>query len=238
MESFEESFAAKRGRLTCRDMQQNMQTGGPSSAKIELADGVKVKKAKNAKQEISFESQAKEKMEMDDLWLWVKREIKEEIEQEEHKKQACKSSNLDDLSPEDIVMKEEMEEELKHMEDASKLKADEDCVWVWEMHLGCSDLTIQNGIGTTCLLKLPFFSHKANSTDERVKRRLSGSYFLCSLPSLDPLQISAQDSANPEESSLDAFASHAATWAKQCLAFRSSKTWSPTRPCCAGIYSQ
>ena len=59
------------------------------------------------------------------------------------------------------------------------------------------------------------------------------------MPSLNPLQISTQDSANPEESSLDSFASHAATWAKQCLAFRSSKTWSPTRPCCRDtVYSQ
>ena len=105
---------AKRRRLTRRDMQQTMQTGGPSSVKIELADGVKVKKEKSPEQEISFESQDKGEMELDDFWLQVKGEIKEEIEQEEQKEHACKSSSLDDLTPEEIMMKEEMEEEPKH----------------------------------------------------------------------------------------------------------------------------
>ena len=50
-----------------------------------------------AEQEVKFESQDKEKMEMDNLWLQVKGEIKEEIEQE----QTCKSSSLDDLTPEE-----------------------------------------------------------------------------------------------------------------------------------------
>ena len=36
---------------------------------------------------------------------------------------------------------------------------------------------------------------------------------------------------------MDAFASLAASWAKQCLAFRSSKTWSPTRPILVTSYS-
>ena len=40
-----------------------------------------------------------------------------------------------------------------------------------------------------------------------------------------------QDPAAAAARSLDGFASQAATWAKQCLAFRSSKTWSPTRQC-------
>ena len=38
-----------------------------------------------------------------------------------------------------------------------------------------------------------------------------------------------QDPAGAAARSLDDFASQAAAWAKQCLAFRSSKTWSPTR---------
>ena len=38
-----------------------------------------------------------------------------------------------------------------------------------------------------------------------------------------------QDPAGATARALDDFASQAATWAKQCLAFRSSKTWSPTR---------
>ena len=38
-----------------------------------------------------------------------------------------------------------------------------------------------------------------------------------------------QDPAGAAARSLDDFASQAAAWARQCLAFRSSKTWSPTR---------
>eukprot|EP00435_Cladocopium_sp_Y103_P062680 s1156_g24.t1 len=101
MESFEDPLAAK-----C--WENNMQTRGPSSAKTELANVVKVKEEKNAEQEISFQSQDKGKMEMDDFWLRVKGEIKEEIKQEEQ--------NLDDLTREEIVMKEEMEEEPEHTE--------------------------------------------------------------------------------------------------------------------------
>ena len=117
---------AKRRRLTRRDVQQNMQTTGPSSVKIELADGVKVKKEKSHEQEISFERQDKGEMELDDFWLRVKGEIKEEIEQEEQEEHACKSSSLDDLTPEEIMMKEEMEEEPKHDEAFESLQSQSD----------------------------------------------------------------------------------------------------------------
>ena len=100
-----------------------MQTGGPSSAKIELADGAKVKKEKKAEQEVSFERQDKEKMEMDDFWLQVMGEIKEEIKQEEQQEQAFKSSSLDDLTPKEIMMKEEMEEEPEHHEAFESLQS-------------------------------------------------------------------------------------------------------------------
>ena len=76
MESLEESTAAKHQRLTRRDMQQTMQTGCPSSVKIELADGVKVKKEKHAEQETGFKRQDKEKMKLDDLWLKVHKKVK------------------------------------------------------------------------------------------------------------------------------------------------------------------
>ena len=103
-------------------MQQTMQTGGPSSAKIELADGVDAKKEKRAEQEVKFESKDKEKMKMFNLWLQVKGEIKEEIEQEEQQEQACKASSLDDLTCKEIMMKEEMEEEPKHDKAFESLK--------------------------------------------------------------------------------------------------------------------
>ena len=107
-------------------MVQTMQTGGPSSAKIELADGADAKNEKCAEQEVKFESKDKEKMKMFNLWLQVKGEIKEEIEQEEQQEQACKASSLDDLTCKEIMMKEEMEEDPKHDEAFESLKSQSD----------------------------------------------------------------------------------------------------------------
>ena len=126
MESLEESSAAKHQRLTRQDMMQTMQTGGPSSVKIELAGGVKVKKEKGAEQEVSFESQDMGEMGLDDFWLRVKGEIKKEIEQEEQEEHACKSSSLDDLTPDEIMMKEEMEEDPNHDEAFESLQNQSD----------------------------------------------------------------------------------------------------------------
>ena len=103
MESFEESFAAKRRRLTCQDMQQDMQTEGPSSGKKELADCVKVKK-ESAKREMKYESLQNTRMEAEDLWLLVKKEIKEEMEQD------LRSSSFSRKTPGPIMVKEELEE--------------------------------------------------------------------------------------------------------------------------------
>eukprot|EP00435_Cladocopium_sp_Y103_P022519 s4743_g5.t1 len=176
-------------------MQKTRKRGGTGSAKIELADGVKVKKEKSAEQEVKFERQDKAKTELDDFWLRVKAEIKKELEQDEQE-HAWKSSGLDDLTPKDIMMKEEMEEEPKYDETFESLHSQSD-----HSEVATQEREIEK-------------SNKAANSRTAVE------------PEPKP------ELANPEESSLDAFASHAATWAKQCLVFRSSKTWSPTRPCC------
>ena len=126
---------AKRRRLTRRDMQQPMQTGGPSSVKIELADGVKVKKEKNAEQEISFESQDKEEMELDDLWLKVHKKVNE---QSLMTFAAANSSAENALNPPErsgtgqvqTSAQQQLEPHACGMEDASRSKADEDSFWV------------------------------------------------------------------------------------------------------------
>ncbi|CAK9075889.1 unnamed protein product [Durusdinium trenchii] len=46
------------------------------------------------------------------------------------------------------------------------------------------------------------------------------------------LPPSKEEGASADDASLDTFAAAAATWAQQCLAFRKTKTWTPTRPCC------
>ena len=96
----------KRRRLTRRDMQEAMQTEGPNSAKREFADSMKVKKEKSAEQEEELESAQKGRTEMHDLWLRVKKEIKEEIEQD------LKPSSFDEAKPvQEVEVKEEIQEE-------------------------------------------------------------------------------------------------------------------------------
>ena len=73
-----ESKPAKRRRLTCRDVQKTMQTEGLSSAKKELPDGVKVKTERCAEQQVNLESPQKGRMEMDDLWVQVREEIRKQ----------------------------------------------------------------------------------------------------------------------------------------------------------------
>eukprot|EP00435_Cladocopium_sp_Y103_P072395 s1156_g40.t1 len=70
--------AAKRRRLTRRDVQKTLRTDRLSSAKQELADGVKVKAERCAEQQVNLESPQKGKMEMDDLWLRVREEIRKQ----------------------------------------------------------------------------------------------------------------------------------------------------------------
>ena len=78
-------------------------TEGPSSAKKELADCVKVKKERSAKREMKFENPQNTRMEADDLWLLVKKEIKEEMEQD------FRSSSFDRNTPGPVLVKEELE---------------------------------------------------------------------------------------------------------------------------------
>ena len=79
METTQASRVAKR-RLTRHDMQGPMQREGSRSAKKECADCVKVKKDKTTKQEADLETPLKPEIEVDDLWLRVKQEIKEEMQ--------------------------------------------------------------------------------------------------------------------------------------------------------------
>ena len=100
-----ESKPAKRRRLTRRDVQKTMHTEGLNSAKKELPDGVKVKTERCAEQQVKRESPQK-RMEMDDLLLRVKTEIKEEIEEE------MRSSSFDcELPLQDVRVKDEIAEE-------------------------------------------------------------------------------------------------------------------------------
>ena len=113
-----------------------MEIGGPSSVKIELADGVKVKKEKSAEQEISFERQDKEKMELDDLWLKGHKKVNEQSlmtfaaanAAAEHALKTQESES--GTSQVQTSAQQQLEPRACGMEDASKSKADEDCFWV------------------------------------------------------------------------------------------------------------
>ena len=94
---------AKRRRLIRRDIPKEMQTEGPSSAKKEPADCVKVKKERSAKREMKFGNPQNTRMEAEDLWLLVKKEIKEEMEQD------FRSSSFDRNTSGPVMVKEELE---------------------------------------------------------------------------------------------------------------------------------
>ena len=83
-----------------------MQTEGPSSTTRELADCVKDKTEGSSGQEVFPGGAEKGRMEMDDLLLRVKTEIKEEIEEE------MRSSSFDcELPLQDVRVKDENAEE-------------------------------------------------------------------------------------------------------------------------------
>ena len=127
---------AKRRRLTRRDMQQTMQTGGPSSVKIESADGVKVKKEKGTELKISFERQEKEKMEMDDLWLKVHKKVSEHLFVTFAAASTAAENALQppesESGPSQVqtFAQHQLEPRAFGTEDAWKSQADEDCFWV------------------------------------------------------------------------------------------------------------
>ena len=96
----------KRRRLTRRDMQEPVEAQGPNAAKKEFADGVKVKKEKSAEQEAELAIPDKGGIDSDDLWLRVKKEIKEEMEPD------LRPSSFDAATlAQEVGVKEEIEEE-------------------------------------------------------------------------------------------------------------------------------
>ena len=70
---------------------------------------------KSPKQEMKHESPTRG-MEMDEIWLWVKKEIKEELEKD------MMSANFEsDILMQGVMMKEEIEVDAKRTQTCSKL---------------------------------------------------------------------------------------------------------------------
>ncbi len=103
---------------------------------MELADGVKVKKEKNAEQEISFERHDKGEMELDDLWLKVHKKVNEQSLMTFAAANAAAENALKPPESESgtsqvqTSAQQQLEPSAFGMEDASRSKADEDCFWV------------------------------------------------------------------------------------------------------------
>jgi len=67
-----------------------------------------MKTKKSSKQEMKHESPTRGRMEMDEIWLWVKKEIKEELEKD------MMSANFEsDILMQGVMMKEEIEVDAK-----------------------------------------------------------------------------------------------------------------------------
>ena len=116
MESPQAECSAKRRRLTHRDIHVAFGTEDSSSEKKKSAcedvqdDSVRIKKEKVAQHEINHKSLLIHTVDEDVQWLKVKKEIKDEMEQD------MKSSNFDDVD--DVPLKEvEVKDEMENDEE-------------------------------------------------------------------------------------------------------------------------
>ena len=114
MESPWAECSAKRRRLTHCDMQVAAETDGSSSKKEESEcvqdDGMRIKKEKVAEHETNRQNPPIHTIDEDVQWLKVKKEIKDEMEQD------MKSSNFDDVD--DVPLKEvEVKDEMENDEE-------------------------------------------------------------------------------------------------------------------------
>lgn len=76
-----------------------------------------MKTKKSSKQEMKHESPTRGRMEMDEIWLWVKKEIKEELEKD------MMSENFEsDILMQGVMMKEEIEVDAKRTQTCSNLQ--------------------------------------------------------------------------------------------------------------------
>ena len=106
MESLHASRAAEPQPSTSGDVKMPAQIEEPSLATREGADGLKDKTGRGAEQQANLESPQKGGKATDDLWLQVKTEIKEEIEDD------MRSSSFDcELPLRDVRVKDENAEE-------------------------------------------------------------------------------------------------------------------------------
>ena len=106
MESLHASRAAEPQPSTSGDVKMPAQIEEPSLATREGADGLKDKTGRGAEQQANLESPQKGGKATDDLWLQVKTEIKEEIEDD------MRSSSFDfDPHGQDVRVKDENAEE-------------------------------------------------------------------------------------------------------------------------------
>eukprot|EP00434_Breviolum_minutum_P038222 symbB.v1.2.033900.t1/scaffold4280.1/size43395/3 len=204
MESPQAESSAKRRRLTHRDMHVAAWTEGSSSGKKEGEcedvedDSVKVKKEKVAQQIHSIDK--------DVQWLKVKKEIKEETEQD------MKSSNFDDDIP------------LKEVEVKDEMENDEEDHDKWPQ---TSEVAVKQEVRRRLTRKVQVAPWTETSSSEKngdgrakIKMETVAEHevsFASPLADAD----GHEDPAGAARS-LDDFASQAAAWAKQCLAFRRS----------------
>eukprot|EP00435_Cladocopium_sp_Y103_P069308 s1156_g33.t1 len=218
-----------RCQLTCRNVRKDPQKEGPS---LETADGVSAKKDSGAKQEMKRESPVRGRMEIDELWLQVKKEIKEEMAKD------MTSTNFEsDILMQGVMMKEEVEMDVEgslqsqpdQSTDLIEERTGQPLQVAKRRRLTGEDM---QKISKTEGLRCPSSVKKELADGVKVKKESLERSARDMSELGDSAKSECQDLIDADESSLDAFASQAAAWAKQCLAFRSSKTWSPNRPCC------
>eukprot|EP00434_Breviolum_minutum_P004756 symbB.v1.2.004190.t1/scaffold233.1/size288367/21 len=144
-----------------------------------------------------------------DLWLKVKKEIKEELERD------MRSSNFDDFDQtlrKVVEVKDETEKDIEDHQEPHKT----------------SEVAVKQEVGQLLTGKVQVAAGTEGLSSEK---KQSDAHDDGPDDGVKIKEENVPEDPAAAARSLDDFASQAATWAKECLAFRSSKTWSPTRQC-------
>ena len=250
--------SVKRRRLTKSDLEA-VEPEGPKSAKKDFANSVNVKKETSAEQELPDLETDKSGIKMHDLWLQVKKEIKaeldltlssfdeaiqkiwvkEEIKQEQRQHLEDYHSKISKEGPNSAkkdfangvnVKKETHAEREADLQSVDKSGMKMQNLWLQVKKERNSSESAASPKDAMKSMDSSAEAHHFCLEHGRVMQKS-----LCDMCMYPICTLCSQVATESAQSSLAAFASQAVIWAKQCLAFRSLKTWSPTRRCSRAI---
>ncbi|CAK9029596.1 Uncharacterized protein SCF082_LOCUS18862, partial [Durusdinium trenchii] len=220
----------KRRRLTRRNMQGKAAAAGATETLVQAF----IKKEKP--DDIQVKQEESDDQDAHALWLQVKKEIKDEMQQDQ----------IDCLGVGTAIARHEVKQEVKEEVEEKDVGSDPVGLAISstppskKRHLARKETKIKreksddrkapqdkpDGRWPQVKSEIKEELGKEDSTADSIK--IKKEHIVDAGSRLPP----SKEAASADDASLDTFAAAAATWAQQCLAFRKTKTWTPTRPCC------